>query len=136
MGQWSTGTNAICPGSIHYLPHPGLYCILFKEQTALLVPLINRFSSSCQPVAVFLHRFRKHFACSCFWRDVRATFLRCLGGYEGRLSPGRTVLSSFSPARRRPAAPPCAPTRIARGMSGLWTRHSILSGAICNLLNT
>ena len=39
------------------------------------------------------------------------------------MSPGRTVLLASSPARPRPATPPCAPTRPARGMSGFWTRQ-------------
>ena len=39
------------------------------------------------------------------------------------MSPGRNVLSASSPARHRPAAPPCAPTRTARGMSGFWIRQ-------------
>ena len=34
--------------------------------------------------------------------------------------PGRTVLLVSSPARRRPATPPCAPSRSASGMSGFW----------------
>ena len=38
---------------------------------------------------------------------------------EGRLSPERTVLLPFTPARSRPAASPCTPTRPARCMSGL-----------------
>ena len=33
-----------------------------------------------------------------------ALFIRCVAGYEGRLSPGRTVLSTSRPVRRRPAA--------------------------------
>ena len=80
---------------------------------------------------------RWHFACSCFWGNVRATCIHCLGGYEGRLSPGRTVLSASSPARPRPAAPPCASTRSARGMSGFcpgfkldmlfWVEQSAIS---------
>ena len=36
---------------------------------------------------------------------------------------GRRVLLASSAARHRPAAPPCAPTRPARGLSGLWTRQ-------------
>ena len=36
----------------------------------------------------------------------QATCLRCFGEYEGRLSPGRTVLLAPSIARPRPAAPP------------------------------
>ena len=39
------------------------------------------------------------------------------------MSPGRTLLSASSPAQPRPAVPPCAPTRAARGMSGFWTRQ-------------
>ena len=48
---------------------------------------------------------------------------RCFGSYEGRLSPGRTVLSASSPDRPRPAAPPCAATRPARGMFGFRIRQ-------------
>ena len=51
------------------------------------------------------------------------TCLRCFGGYEGGLSPRRTVLLASNPARPRPATPPCAPTRPARGMSGFWTQQ-------------
>ena len=40
-----------------------------------------------------------------------------------RLFPRRTVLLANSPARPRPATPPCAPTRPARGMSGFWARQ-------------
>ena len=39
------------------------------------------------------------------------------------MSPGQIVLSASCPARPRPAAPPCAPTRLARGMSGFWARQ-------------
>ena len=51
-------------------------------------------------------------------------FLRCFWGYEGCLSTRRTVLFASGPAQPRPANPPCAPTRPARGsMFGLWTRQ-------------
>ena len=52
-----------------------------------------------------------------------------LWGYEGRLSPERIVLSASRPARLRPAAPPCAPTRLARGMSGFWVRQVDISAS-------
>ena len=39
------------------------------------------------------------------------------------MSPRRTVILANSPARPRPATPPCAPTRSACGMSGFWTRQ-------------
>ena len=45
--------------------------------------------------------------------------------YEGRLSPGRTVLSASCPDRHRPAALPCAPTRLACSMSEFWIQHVI-----------
>ena len=60
------------------------------------------------------------------WRVVQATFLRCLVECGGGLSPGQTILLAPSPARPRPAAPPCAPTRPSRGMSGFWTRQLVL----------
>ena len=41
------------------------------------------------------------------------------------MSPARIVLSAPNPARPRPAGPPCAPTRPARGMSGFWVRQVI-----------
>ena len=59
-------------------------------------------------------------------RDVQTTCLRSLGGYGGPLSPGQTILLVSSPARPRLAAPPCAPTRPARGRSGFWIRQIIL----------
>ena len=41
------------------------------------------------------------------------------------MSPGRTDPSASHPARPRPTAPPCAaPTRPARGMSGLDSKDS------------
>ena len=96
-------------------------------------PVINRLSSGrCVPPSVYIG-----FRLFCFWRDVQATCSPCLGGYEGRLCPGRTVLSASSPARVRPAAPPCAaPTQPAGGMSGFWTRQvgkwsAALWSAVC-----
>ena len=76
-----------------------------------------------QPLILFFRRFTWDFACSCFWRDVEATFLRCLGRYDGPLFPWRTVLLAPNLARPCPAAPPGAPTRPARGMSGFWIRQ-------------
>ena len=72
---------------------------------------------------LFLRRFTYGFTCSFFWRDVEATILRFLGEYGGPLFPGRIVLLAPNLARPRPAAPPGAPTRPARGMSGFWIRQ-------------
>ena len=58
------------------------------------------------------------------WRDVKKTCLRCYGRNGGRLSPGRNVLSASRATLPRPAAPPCAPTPPARGMSGFWARQT------------
>ena len=55
--------------------------------------------------------------------DAQATCLRCFRGNEEGLSPGRKVLLASSPARPRPATPPCVSTRPARGMSGFWNRQ-------------
>ena len=54
-------------------------------------------------------------------------------GCEGRLSPGRTVLSASRAARPCPTVPPCAPTRPTRGMSGFWIRqvYKIINCNIC-----
>ena len=54
---------------------------------------------------------------------LRRRFFRFFGRCEGGLSPRRTSLLAPSPARLRPATPPCAPTRSARGMSGFWIRQ-------------
>ena len=43
--------------------------------------------------------------------------------YKELVFPGRTVLLASSPARPRPAAPPGALTRLARGMSRFWIRQ-------------
>ena len=96
----------------------------------------SRGSNARQPVVVFLHRFKWDFACSCFWRGVQATCLRCLGGYEGHLSPGRTVLSTSRPARPRLAAPPYARIRPTRGMSGFWIRQVPINKIWHNLTDT
>ena len=55
-----------------------------------------------------------------------------LGRYEGRVSPGPTFLSASSPAQLHPAAPPCAPTRPARGMSEFWIRQVFYSSLIAS----
>ena len=59
-------------------------------------------------------------SCSCFLKVIEAMFPRCLGGYGGLLCPGRIVLLAPNLARPRTAAPPGAPSRPARGMSGFW----------------
>ena len=53
--------------------------------------------------------------------DVSA--MRSCRGYTRLVFPGRTVLLAPNPARPSPAAPPGAPTRPARGMSGFWIRQ-------------
>ena len=92
------------------------------------VAMINRISTGCQPIVVFLCfsiGLHKGFDCLCFKRVVQATCLRCPREYEGRLSPGRTVLSAFSSARCHLAALPCAPTRLASDTSEFLTDRSI-----------
>ena len=41
----------------------------------------------------------------------------------GLVFHGRTILLALNLARPRPAAPPGAPTRTTRGMSGFWIRQ-------------
>ena len=60
---------------------------------------------------------------------IQETSLRCFGGYEGRLSPGRIVLSASRPARPRRAAPPCAPTRPARDVRVLDSTNELCLNA-------
>ena len=58
-------------------------------------------------------------------------FLRCLRGNSGLLFPGRIILLAPNLARPRPAAPPGAPTRPARGMSGFWIRQVVYNTRPC-----
>ena len=44
--------------------------------------------------------------------------------------PGRPVLSASRPARPGPAAPPCAPSRRARGMFGFWNHQTFTGHAL------
>ena len=53
-------------------------------------------------------------------RSSDVSTMRSLGGYTGLVFPG---LLAPNPARPRPAVPPGAPTRPARGMSGFWVRQ-------------
>ena len=80
-------------------------------------PLINRLSTGCQPPVVFPHRLTWDFARSCFWGDVQETCLcfRCLGGYGGRSSPGRNVLSAARSARPPRRAPRPEPPVVCLG---------------------
>ena len=94
-----------------------------QEERALLVSVTKRLSAAGQSRVLFLHRFTWDFACSCFRGNVQATCLRCFGGCGEGLFPRRTVLLANSPARPRPATPPCAPTRLVRGVSGFWIRQ-------------
>ena len=91
-----------------------------QEERALLVPVTNRLSAAGQSRVLFLHRFTKDFACSCFRGDVQATCLRCFRECRTELFPRRLA---NSPARPRQATPPCASTRPARGMSGFRIRQ-------------
>ena len=76
-----------------------------QERRAAVVPRIHPFSNAGPTRAWFPHRFTLDFACSRFWRDVQDMCVRCHGGYEGRLSPGRTDRSASRPARPCPAPP-------------------------------
>ena len=93
-----------------------------QKERALLVPLIYRSQIADGPIvnrgfcsSVGLHRIS-------LVRAFRKTFKRRffdaleIAKYVG-LFLRDTVLLANSPARPRPAAPPCVPTRPARGMS-------------------
>ena len=59
---------------------------------------------------MFIHRFTEDYACSCFWKVVQATCLRCFGGYEECLSLGdqfcwHPVLPDPTPQPRRAPRP-------------------------------
>ena len=58
-----------------------------------------------QPVStvLFLYQFTWEFVCSCLWGKIQDSCLRCCGGKQGRLSPGRTDPPS-RPTPPRPAA--------------------------------
>ena len=77
-----------------------------QEQRALTTPRSNRGFCSF----IGLHRIS-------LVRASGGTFRRRVFDVLG------SNCSVGVPARPRPAAPPCAPTRPARGMSGFWTRQ-------------
>ena len=107
-----------------------------QERRALLVPLINRVKTVCQPLILFPHSVLIRF-CLFVLLERRGDVSSMPWGNEGRLSPERIALSASRPARPRPAAPPRAPTRPARGMSGFWIRQVILlyTGGHINFLH-
>ena len=92
------------------------------RRLAAFRPAGSRRSSFCTSPRLFTTASRAPLTSSTL-NVIQEMCLRCFGGYEGRLSPGRTIPSASRSARPRPAAPPCAPTRPARGMSGFWTRQ-------------
>ena len=51
------------------------------------------------------------------------------------MSSGRSVLSASRSAQPRAAAPLCAPTRPARGISGFWTRQ-VMEASLCQVFPT
>ena len=89
-----------------------------QKRRALLVPVINRLQTGCQPVILFPHSVYIGFCLFVLLGGRSGDVSSMPWGYGRRLSPGRNVLWAFGPARPRPAALPCAPNRPARGMSG------------------
>ena len=94
--------------------------VSIQEQRALLVIVTNRLSTG---FSIGLHimsvvrssreKFRR-----------RVLYFRCFGGYDERLSPGRTGLSVSRSAQPHPAAPPCAhPDSPVVYVSGFWIRQ-------------
>ena len=98
-----------------------------QEERALPAPVINRLSTSCQPVVLFSQRFTWDFPCSCFRRVVQDSCLQCPGWNGGRLLLARTDLSASHPAGLAPPRRPAVrrPTQPARGVSGFWVRQII-----------
>ena len=99
-----------------------------QEQTVFFVPrlktgyqpVVNRLL--CSPIGLHL------ISLVCVsWETFRSfcfSFFSMPWKVEGRFSPVRTVLSASRPAWPGPAVPSCpAPYRLARGMSGVWTRQ-------------
>ena len=93
-------------------------------------PVINRLSNGrCVPPFPDMPCMRR------VYRDLHRISLVRASGYLHRISLVRASGESFNrlvfdacgsncsvgvPARPRPAAPPCAPTRPAHGISGFW----------------
>ena len=93
-----------------------------QEQRAPFFPRLNRFINRSSMADFVIPSVYIGFRYSSFWGNDE-TCLRCFGKYWGRLFPGRTVLLAYSPARPRPATPPCALSRRASGMSGFWLQQ-------------
>ena len=102
---------------------------LFPAFRQRFASLINRGYTAYKPlmkrrlIAVFFHpsvyiEFRLFVILECRSDDVSSMLWR----YERGLSPGRKILLVLNPARSCSATPPCARTRLACGMSGLWNR--------------
>ena len=85
-------------------------------------PVIGRGSIGCfDPPSVYIG-----FPLFVLPKDRSRHCLRCPGGQQGQLSPGRTDLSATRPALPRPASPlrrAPTPPRPARGMSGFWLKQ-------------
>ena len=92
--------------------------------------LTNRLQIAYQPVIWFPHSFKIGFCFFVLLKRRSGDVSSMLWGYEGCLSPGRTVLSASRPAQPCPAAPPCAPTRPGRGMFGFWNRQVVIYNSI------
>ena len=107
--------------------------LVFPDRTGLLASNPERPRPATPPCAptrparcmsgFWIRQVTYGFACLCFWRDVEASFFRCLGKYGDLLFTGRIVLLAPNLDRLRLAVPPGAPTRPARSTSGFWVRQ-------------
>ena len=91
-----------------------------QKQRALLVPRFNRRSKNAGfvPPSVYMT-----FCLFVLLGKHSGSVSSMLWGYGKGLFLWRTVLFASSPARPRPANPPCTPSRRPSGMSRFWIRQ-------------
>ena len=89
--------------------------------------LINRLQTTCQPLILFPHSVYIRFPLFVLLERRSGDVSSMPWGVRGSLvSWANCSVGVLSCPRPRPAAPPCAPTRPARGMSGFWIRQVVL----------
>ena len=95
---------------------------------------MHPLSTAGQPLILFLRRFLHMISLvRASGKTLKRHFFDSLEGAVDICFFGRIVLLAPNFARPRLAAPPGAPTRPARGMSGFWIRQVILNN--CSLIS-